>query len=311
MKKQTAATYRTSLTGSRGNPTQHENPGIFSTVGKYRKNTSYTGSWASSPGTVATLLTPIQSYDQYHHCRTTFARRPFPFSSFRPSILSFTRQSDYIQELQHREERRATILPDTPIPIVNASFDLPVIDNNDSETIRSVNPSDGWVHQPSFTIARGNSINWPIISLPPAPYTQYAVLRSTPDDPIDIRRSFYQNITFAVGTYTMYLWTIAIENTEFSIITPNTITVEIDGEPVYSFTPVKTEWRRVLFEFTISDPGEKQVLFIGINPAGLEVDARSALTGIELYKHNYCGQVPIRYTTTACGQIEPLRCPAR
>ena len=109
--------------------------GRFSTVGKYRKTTSYTGSWAESPGTEATLLRPIQSSDQYQHQKTTFSRRPFPYSSFRPDLLTCTRQSDYINELNRRQDICTTRDQNTLVPLENASFEDPAQDDNTASAL--------------------------------------------------------------------------------------------------------------------------------------------------------------------------------
>lgn len=99
MKKQTAATYRASLNGSRGNSTVQEFPGIFSTVGRYRK----LGGVQTQHSNV--LFVPQQSYAQVHRMRTTFARRPAPYSVFREPRLNHNNQSTFIQERAERERR--------------------------------------------------------------------------------------------------------------------------------------------------------------------------------------------------------------
>jgi hypothetical protein len=96
MKKQTAATYRTSLTGSRGN----SSPGIFSTVGRYRKLGGVQTQHSPTP------FIPIKTAVQVHKDRTLFARRPAPFSVARVTPIDIQSQQRYIEERAELERRR-------------------------------------------------------------------------------------------------------------------------------------------------------------------------------------------------------------
>jgi len=303
MKKQTAATYRTSLTGSRGNQSRDEYPGIFSTVGKYRKTTSYTGSWSESAGIEPHLLRPIQSYDQYYHQRTTHSRRPFPYSTFRPASLTYTRQSDYIQERSRRTEICSTPGPDRNVEIPNASFSDPAqLENTASSAISS--SILGWSTGTRFNIGNGTLSGWGFTN-PPLPYTQYAILRSRRYD--NVSNNFASEIKTSIelekGTYVLSFWARGSHSDG-----PNPLWISIGGLNIYTFTPSSLEWQSYSVEFGISEAGEKEFKIYGLVPLTIGF-VTSAITGMTLLKHTFCSFAPLRYHSNLCGTTPLVEIP--
>lgn len=102
MKRRTAATYRASLTGSRGSGPNTGQPGVFSTVGRYRNN----GCAVPNP---ETAFAPPITYDRHFYNLACFARRPAPYSVTRPVHNEDQSQSHYIEARGELERKRLRI----------------------------------------------------------------------------------------------------------------------------------------------------------------------------------------------------------